>query len=132
MAANDPSVMATAVGMFPGDAALQTWTLDGYRILCPDAVDKASPRISGCGEVSFPESGVTAKVVVAEGDLSCSDAMAVFQKYLTDHSLEHTGNSWSAQFDGWGCSTPTATAAESYGYIGQCTKEGTEIRALRN
>lgn len=85
---------------------------------------------SGCGSVTVPMTGVVGTVVVAAGGLSCEDARLVVDRYLNDVSLSHVGNSWSAEFDGWGCSMPTAVAAEQYGYIGQCLRGDDEIRVV--
>ncbi|PQE00372.1 hypothetical protein CYL16_12180 [Mycobacterium sp. EPG1] len=88
----------------------------------------AAGMSQGCGEVTYPETGVTESVFVVGGSVSCTDAMAVVDRYLHDPSLEHVGNTWSAQFDGWGCASPTATAAQIYGYSTSCRRDGDEIQ----
>ena len=82
----------------------------------------------GCGEVSYPETGGTGGVFVVSGSISCTEAMTVVDRYLHDTSLEHLGNTWSAEFDGWGCASPTATAAQINGYFTSCHRGGDEIQ----
>lgn len=88
----------------------------------------AAGMSQGCGEITYPQTGMTGSVFLVSGSISCTDAMAVIDRYLHDPSLEHLGNTWSAMFDGWGCATPTATAAQIYGYSTSCQRDGDEIQ----
>ncbi|MGE2836551.1 hypothetical protein [Mycobacterium sp. SMC-4] len=68
-------------------------------------------------------------MTVISGAVPCQEAMRITDRYLHDPSLVHTGNSWSAEFEGWMCSTPTSAAAQEYGYLSSCRDErGSEIR----
>jgi hypothetical protein len=51
--------------------------------------------------------------------------MDVINRYLYDPNLEHNGNAWFAQFDGWGCNQPTAMARQ-YGYWTSCMRGATD------
>lgn len=87
----------------------------------------AAPQ-TDCGTVTYPQSGRSGVVHIASGGISCSEAMAMIGKYLNDPTLSHSGNTWSAQFDGWGCASPTATAAALEGYSTTCSRGGTEVQ----
>ena len=58
--------------------------------------------------------------------------MAVVDRYLHDPTLVHSGNTWSAEFVGWLCASPTATAAEQYGYSTSCTRGTTDEVQVRS
>lgn len=92
---------------------------------CPLA--HASPQ-TDCGTVIYPQSGRTGIVHIAAGDISCADATAVIRRYLNDPTLTREGNTESAQFDGWGCASPTATAAALDGYSTRCDRGGVQIQ----
>lgn len=66
-----------------------------------------------------------------KGESSCADAKAVMVRYLRDASITHTGNTWSAEFDGWLCASPTATASDEYGYLTSCTRGTTDELQIR-
>ena len=55
-----------------------------------------------CGAPAPPRTGT---VHVAAGTISCADAMAVVNRYLTDPSLVRDGE-W-VHFDGWDCWAPS-------------------------
>ncbi|PEG36858.1 hypothetical protein CRI77_22090 [Mycolicibacterium duvalii] len=85
----------------------------------------------GCGVVAYPGTGVRGTVKVVSGPTSCGDAMEIVDRYLHDPVLVHSGNTWTAEFDGWLCVTPTAATADEYGYLSTCRDEfGGEIRVL--
>ncbi|MCG7592746.1 hypothetical protein MHN84_01900 [Mycobacterium sp. PSTR-4-N] len=100
----------------------------------PDAgrsVAASTLASGGCGSVTYPATGASGSVTVTAGDLSCADAMQIVDRYLNDPALPHSGNTDSAEFDGWNCASPTATAAELYGYTTSCARnDGAEIRVL--
>src|SRR5215217_7487023 len=69
--------------------------------------------------------GATIAAVVAGGAAlvtSLSPTVAIAHAEL--------GNSWEAEFNGWACNTPTATAAEEYGYMGSCVRRADEIQIV--
>lgn len=68
--------------------------------------------------------------MISAGDASCTVAMNVVDRYLNDPSIDHSGNTWSSEFDGWLCATPTAAASDAYGYVGQCTQADNDIRIV--
>jgi hypothetical protein len=76
---------------------------------------------SDCGSVTYP-GGSVGTVYIASGNLTCTDALAAIDRYLHDPELIREGNTLSAGFDGWGCASPTATAAEIYGYSTSCER----------
>ncbi|WP_422742044.1 hypothetical protein ACN27E_13475 [Mycobacterium sp. WMMD1722] len=82
----------------------------------------------GCGVVTFPATGDTGAVFVTGGAMTCDEATSVVDRYLHDPGLVHAGNTWAAQFDGWDCAMPTATAAETYGYSAACRRADGEIQ----
>ncbi|MEZ0342881.1 hypothetical protein ACAG25_23230 [Mycobacterium sp. pV006] len=87
----------------------------------PSSTTSPPPTFTGgCGVVSYPGTGARGVVEVTSGPVSCTAAMDVMDRYLHDPLLVHTGNTWSAEFDGWVCTTPTAAAAEAYGYMSAC------------
>lgn len=93
--------------------------------VCPLA--HASPQ-TDCGTVTYPRTGHTGTVHIAAGDISCADATAVIRRYFNDPTLTREGNTESAQFDGWGCANPTATAAALEGYSTRCDRGGVQIQ----
>lgn len=89
----------------------------------------SSTFTGGCGVVSYPGTGVRGVAKVTSGPLPCTAAMEIIDRYLHDPALAHSGNTWTAQFDGWVCATPTAATAEEYGYLSSCRDQfGGEIR----
>jgi hypothetical protein len=88
----------------------------------PSAV--AMTFTGGCGVVAYPATGARGSVVVTAGAVSCTEAMRIVDRYLHDSSLVHTGNTWSAEFEGWSCATPTSLAADTYGYATACHDQG--------
>lgn len=90
------------------------------------ATVEASGPGSECGTVTHPQSGAAG--TIAQGSLSCTEAMAVVDRYLHDPWLAHSGNTWSAEFDGWACASPTAAAAEEYGYTTACNRGTDEVQ----
>jgi hypothetical protein len=86
---------------------------------------------SECGMLTYPQTGTNGEVVIVKGETSCADAKAVMVRYLHDASITHTGNTWSAEFDGWLCASPTAAASEEYGYLTSCTRGTTDELQIR-
>ncbi|HEY5852922.1 MAG TPA: serine/threonine-protein kinase [Aldersonia sp.] len=85
-----------------------------------------------CGRVVYPQTGTVADIYVDTGAFSCPEALNVFNRYLHDSTVTHTGgNTWPAQFDGWTCNTPTAATADANGYVGQCTSATVVVSARR-
>lgn len=79
-----------------------------------------------CGTMTFP-SGAEGKVVVEFGNITCDDALALFDRYFYSDSVERGGNSQTAQFDGWTCVTPTGEAPREYGYSAQCYNATSQV-----
>ena len=92
----------------------------------------ASALSSGaCGSITYPATGASGSVTVTAGGLPCTEALQIVDRYLNDPALPHSGNTFSAEFDGWNCASPTATAAELNGYTTLCAHtDGSEIRVL--
>lgn len=86
----------------------------------PAAKTNAAPG-SRCGSVTFP-SGSPGTVVVHSGQITCTDAVALINRYFNDPSITRQGNTLSAMFDGWTCVSPTAAAADLAGYGSKCEK----------
>jgi hypothetical protein len=96
-------------------------TSAGLLFLPAAVADPAGPP--GCGVIADPDNGAAGfgYVAVVRGDVTCQEAMALIDRYYQDATLEHNGNSWSAEVDGWGCRLPNAMARE-YGWREQCTR----------
>lgn len=86
----------------------------------PAAETNAAPG-SRCGTVTFA-SGAPGTVVVQSGQITCTDAVALINRYFNDPSITRQGNTLSAMFDGWTCVSPTAVAAHEAGYGSKCEK----------
>jgi hypothetical protein len=70
-----------------------------------------------CGTIGTPPAGT---VVVAAGTISCPDATAVVNRYLTDPSVVRDGE-W-VRFDGWDCWAPSAGEAMMNGFGTECSR----------
>jgi hypothetical protein len=81
-----------------------------------------SPKVSTCGPVTYPETHTVGVITIDKGELSCESAKHVIDRFLTDTSLTHAGNTMSAEFDGWLCASPTATASDAEGYSTVCSR----------
>jgi len=81
--------------------------------------------------VTYPQTGANGQIVIVKGELACSDAESVIARYLNDPAIAHSGNTWSAEFDGWLCASPTAAAATAYGYLTSCTLGATDELQIR-
>jgi hypothetical protein len=79
-----------------------------------------------CGTVGAPPAG---NVVVAAGTVSCADAIAVVNRYLTDPSVVRDGE-W-VRFDGWDCWAPSAGEAMMNGFGTECSR-GVDNIQIRN
>lgn len=86
----------------------------------PAAEANAAPG-SRCGTVTFA-TGSPGTVVVQSGQITCTDAVALINRYFNDPSITRQGNTQSAMFDGWTCVSPTAAAADLAGYGSKCEK----------
>jgi hypothetical protein len=86
---------------------------------------------SECGQVTYQPTTTVGTVVITAGTTSCAEAMSVVNRFLHDPALDHTGNTMSAEFDGWQCASPTAVASEVYGYLTACGRGAValEVRA---
>ena len=76
-----------------------------------------------CGAVGAPPAG---NVVVAAGTISCADAMAVVNRYLTDPSVMRDGE-W-VRFDEWDCWAPSAGEAMMNGFGTECSRGSDNIQ----
>lgn len=65
-------------------------------------------------------------VEVRAGSISCTDALAVMERYNALPRGEH-GNANIQQFDGWSCASPTAARAQELGYGQVCHSGDIEI-----
>lgn len=74
---------------------------------------------STCGTVTFP-AGTPGTVVVETGAITCTDAVALINRYYNDPVITRQGNTMSAMFDGWTCVSPTAVASQLAGYGSKC------------
>jgi hypothetical protein len=83
---------------------------------------------SQCGTVRLPNTNKFEAVTIASGDITCDVASSVINRYFSDTGLTKTGNTLAAEFNGWVCAMPTATAAEQDGYSVQCLRDDDEIR----
>ncbi|WP_157681302.1 hypothetical protein [Mycobacterium sp. JS623] len=83
---------------------------------------------SQCGTVRLPDTDSYKAVTIVSGDINCDEASSVINRYFSDTGLIKTGNTLAAQFNGWGCAMPTATAAEQDGYSVQCRRDSDVIR----
>ena len=79
-----------------------------------------------CGGVGAPPAG---NVVVASGTVTCADAMAVVNRYLSEFAVAPDG-AW-IRFDGWDCWTPSAGEAMVNGFGTECSRGGDNIQ-IRN
>lgn len=82
-----------------------------------------------CGTVTFP-AGSPGIVVVQAGSITCTDAVALINRYYNDPTISRQGNTMSAMFDGWTCVSPTATAAELAGYGSKCESGDTTLTVV--
>ncbi|PZU04584.1 MAG: hypothetical protein DI630_00215 [Gordonia sp. (in: high G+C Gram-positive bacteria)] len=62
-------------------------------------------------------------VTVVSGPISCTDALAVMDKYLALPNDGSYGNANIRQFDGWSCVSPTAASAQRQGFGSKCSKD---------
>ncbi|MET9328463.1 hypothetical protein [Tsukamurella sp. NPDC003166] len=76
-----------------------------------------------CGTVTYPRTGTVGVIEVRSGSVSCAEARKVIDRYLHDKTLVGQGNTDSKRFDGWLCASPTAVAAQEYGYSTGCSRE---------
>ena len=76
-----------------------------------------------CGTATYPSTGVVGVIEVRSGSVTCAEARKVIDRYLRDRSLVGQGNTDSKTFDGWLCASPTAVAAQEYGYSTGCSRE---------
>ncbi len=68
-----------------------------------------------CGAVGAPTIG---NVIVTAGTISCADATAVVNRYLTDPAAERNGE-W-VFFDDWECWTPSPDQKVMNGFSAEC------------
>ncbi|UGT64562.1 hypothetical protein [Nocardia asteroides] len=111
---------ASGAGDFPGTTSTLTVVRTTNAVAAVD---------SNCGSLTYPQTGNRVTVTVATGRLTCAEARAVFDRYLNDSTVSHTGNTWAAEFDGWICVTPTATAAQIEQIAGECDRDDAKIVA---
>lgn len=70
-----------------------------------------------CGAPAPPQTGT---VRVAAGTISCADAMAVVNRYLTDPSLVRDGE-W-VHFEGWDCWAPSPEEKVVNAFDTECSR----------
>lgn len=66
-------------------------------------------------------------VEVRSGSISCTDALAVMDRYNALPLTGEFGNAHIRQFDGWTCASPSAARAAENGYDQTCSLGDTEI-----
>lgn len=71
-------------------------------------------------------------VEVRSGSISCTDALAVMDRYNALPRTGEFGNANIRQFDGWTCASPTAASAAESGYDQTCSLGDTEIGVPHN
>jgi len=76
-----------------------------------------------CGAPAAPQTGT---VTVAAGTISCADAMAVVNRYLTDPSLVRDGE-W-VHFDGWDCWAPSSEEKVVNAFGTECSRGVDDIQ----
>jgi hypothetical protein len=76
-----------------------------------------------CGAIGAPPAG---NVVVASGTVTCADAMAVVNRYLSEFSVAPDGA--LIRSDGWDCWTPSAGEAMINGFGTECSRGGDNIQ----
>ena len=76
-----------------------------------------------CGAAPQPGSGA---ITVAAGSISCADATAVVNRYLTDPSLVRDGE-W-VHFDGWDCWAPSPEQKVVNGFGTECSRGADDIQ----
>jgi len=76
-----------------------------------------------CGPAAAPQAGT---VIVAAGTISCADAMAVINRYVTDPSLVRDGE-W-VHFDDWDCWTPAPDQSSMNGFATECSRGVDDIQ----
>jgi hypothetical protein len=72
-----------------------------------------------CGAAAAPATG---EVIVAAGTISCADAMAVVNRYLSDLALQPPGEVEWVRFDGWDCWTPSPGEKVVNGFGTECSR----------
>ena len=77
-----------------------------------------------CG--AAPQAGT---ITVAAGTISCADATAVVNRYLTDPSLVRDGE-W-VHFDGWDCWAPSPEQMVVNGFGTECSRGADDIQNPR-
>jgi hypothetical protein len=79
-----------------------------------------------CGLVKTT-TGNPAKVSIAGGAVSCSDAIALVHRYYNDPDLVREGSGGYAEIDGWACISTSGAVSEATGHYGECSGSGGEI-----
>jgi len=82
-----------------------------------------------CGPVTYPETQTVGVLTIDKGTLSCTDAKAVIDRFLSDP--KRAGNTGAVEFDGWLCSSPTAAASEAEGYSSICNRGSADQVTIR-
>jgi hypothetical protein len=82
-----------------------------------------------CGAVTAAQPGAVGTVTVAAGTLSCADALAVVNRYLTDPSVERgTDGGWVHFDDGWDCWEPSAGEKVVNAFVTECSRGGDDVQ----
>lgn len=68
-------------------------------------------------------------VEVVSGSISCTDALAVMERYRAVPNDGSYGNANIRQFDGWSCVSPTAGSAQEQGFGSKCSKDDIVLTA---
>lgn len=96
--------------------------------LTPPAIALAEAGDS-CDTVTASQTGAVGTVTVAAGTVSCADALAVVNRYLTDPSLERgPDGGWVHFDDGWDCWEPSADEKVVNGFMTECSRGGDDVQ----
>ena len=112
-------------------ADMQTWALEGFRLLCPDQVPAATaagdPAASGGGvqDCGPMPTGSGLHVINEATNLSCADATDLMTRYL-DHPRTQAGDR-GLQMDEWQCGILGAVRAEELGYAVVCETDSGKV-----
>jgi hypothetical protein len=90
------------------------------------ALIPAGVATGGAGDECGAAATQPGTVVVAAGSISCADAMAVVNRYLTDPTLARDGE-W-VHFDGWDCWAPSPEEKVVNAFGTECNRGADDIQ----
>lgn len=85
-----------------------------------------APPETRCERVTSP-SGVSGTVVVQEGAIGCTSALALIRRYYNDPGISRRGNTLAAEFDGWTCVSPGALTDQTEDVESRCERVGVTL-----